>query len=114
MGELVAPSDPRYMVGRGGMLMFEPDRQLEMRATLLDIETGNEVFYLSRARLIKAGHGGMLFGGVDLTFRGIKSHGEAWRQSWWCVPMTKVVLPVQEEAPPAVPSGRAGRAGSGG
>lgn len=107
MGELVAPSDPRYMVGRGGMLMFEPDRHLEMRATLLDIETGNEVFYLSRARLIKAGHGGMLFGGI-------KSKGEAWRQSWWCVPMTKVVLPVQEEAPPAVPSGRAGRAGSGG
>ena len=70
-----------YMRGSSGMLMFEPDRHLEMRATLLDVESGGEVFYVSRARLLKAGHGGMLLGGVDLRFRGAKSKGESFRQS---------------------------------
>ncbi|RZL68467.1 MAG: hypothetical protein EOP77_01230 [Variovorax sp.] len=80
------------------MLVYERDRHLEMRAALHDIETGDELMILSRARVIKAGHGGVLFGGVDLHFRGIKSSGEARRQSWWCIPMTKVVVPATSES----------------
>lgn len=91
LGSLISPNDSMYMRGRAGMLVYERDRHLEMRAALYDIETGDELMILSRARVIKAGHGGVLFGGVDLHFRGIKSSGEARRQSWWCMPLTKVV-----------------------
>lgn len=97
LGSLIRPADPMYMLGRGGMLVYERDRHLEMRATLHHVETGEELMILSRARVIKAGHGGVLFGGVDLHFRGLKSSGEARAQSWWCVPMTKVVVPAPEK-----------------
>ena len=54
----------------------------EMRVWSYDVETGDELMILSRARVIKADHGGVLFGGVELHFRG------------WCVPMAKVVVPL--------------------
>ena len=88
-----------YMRGFSGMLMYERDRHLHMRATLYDIESGEETMFLSRARVIKAGHGGVLFGGVDLHFRSLKSSGEARQQSWWCVPLTRVVVPAPSPAP---------------
>lgn len=92
------PGDTFYMLGRDGMLMFERDRHLDMRASLFHVETGEELMILSRARVVKAGHGGVLFGGVDMHFRGLKSKGEAYQQSWWCVPMTKVILPASQLA----------------
>lgn len=85
------------MVGTPGALLYLPDRHMEMRATLYRIEDDAEIMFLSRARVIKAGHGGILFGGVDRRFRGVKSKGDEYRQSWWCVPMTKVVLPPSQD-----------------
>ena len=38
------------------------------------------IMVLTRARVVKAGHGGALFGGMDLIFRGPKSKGEALRE----------------------------------
>ncbi|MGJ7498679.1 hypothetical protein ACSFA8_26990 [Variovorax sp. RT4R15] len=45
------------------MLLFERDRQLDMRALLFHVETGEEIMSLNRAGVVKAGHGG---GGVLL------------------------------------------------
>ena len=98
LGNVITRDEPRFMVGTPGALLYLADRRMEMRATLYRIEDDAEIMFLSRARVIKAGHGGILFGGVDLRFRGVKSKGDEYRQSWWCVPMTKVVLPPSQEA----------------
>ena len=100
LGNLITPDEPRYMAGTHGVLSYLPDRHLEMRATLYRIEDEAEIMFLSRARVVKAGHGGILFGGVDLVYRGVKSKGEAYRQSWWCVPMTRVTVTAESQADP--------------
>ncbi|MFC5608208.1 hypothetical protein [Variovorax soli] len=59
----------------------------EVHAVLHHVETGEEVARLYAARLVKIAGGGVLLSGDDVVFRGSKSKGDRYRQSWWCVPL---------------------------
>jgi len=86
-GQLLRPGDAFFMSGRAGVLTV--DRGLgtsEVHAVLADVETGDEVLRLYRARLVKIAAGGVLLAGDEVRFRGSKSKGEHFRQSWWCLP----------------------------
>ena len=83
-----------------GMLLFDKDVLGRMRAALYDVETMNEKMWLARPQVLKIGHGGVLIGGDEMHFRGTKSKGEPYRQSWWCVPATKVNIPRDSVAKP--------------
>lgn len=99
---LLKPGQALYMAGRDGMLIYRRRSFDRMRASLHDLHEGDEQFALENARVLKVGHGGILIAGDEMHFAGIKSKGEARPQSWWCVPLTKVVLPKDEPlaAPP--------------
>lgn len=76
------------MHGRAGVLTV--DRGLgtsDIHAVLTDVETGEEKARLYAARLVKVAGGGLLLAGNEMIFRGSKSKGEPYRQTWWCVPL---------------------------
>jgi len=91
-GNLLKPGDLFYMRGRSGVLTV--DRGLgtaDVHAVLNHIETNEEVMRLYEARLVKIAGGGVLLAGSEVIFRGAKSKGESYRQSWWCVPLAASV-----------------------
>lgn len=98
LGSLITPNDQMYMRPWSGMLLFDKDESHRMRAALYDVETGLERMWLAHPRVIKIGHGGVLIGGAEMYFRGTKSKGESFQQSWWCVPATMVNLSHEEPA----------------
>jgi hypothetical protein len=91
LGDLIRPASPFYRAGFDGVLVYDRDRYNEMAAWLYDIETGEERMSIVRAR-IKIRDGGALISGTEMRFRASKSKGDAYRQTWWCVPLTKVMV----------------------
>ena len=81
------------MRSRDGLLVYDKDAYGQMCAQLLDLETNQEVMRLVSARVVKARDGGVLISGDEMHFRASKDKGRACRQTWWCVPLTKVQLP---------------------
>jgi hypothetical protein len=78
--------DTFYRRGWDGLLVYDFVEAHGMHAILYDVESGEEKMRLYSARVVKARDGGLLITGEERKFRGLKSKGEAWRQSWWCVP----------------------------
>jgi hypothetical protein len=92
------PGNPNHMRSRDGLLVYDKDACGEMCAQLFDLETEHQLMRLVRARVVKARDGGVLITGDEMRFRASKDKGTAYRQTWWCVPLTKVTVAAAEPA----------------
>jgi hypothetical protein len=90
------PGNPNYLHSRDGLLVYDKDSYGEMRAQLFDLETEQELMRLVRARVVKARDGGVLITGDEMHFRATKDKGTARRQTWWCIPLSKVTVAAAE------------------
>lgn len=80
------------MRGWEGALVYDLNRRGEMCAQLFDLETSEEKMRIERARVLKARDGGLLISGEEMHYRASKDRGTAYRQTWWCMPLTKVMM----------------------
>jgi hypothetical protein len=92
------PGNPNHMHSRDGLLVYDKDAYGQMCAQFFDLESNQELMRLVSARDIKVRDGGVLITGDELHYRASKDKGRAYRQAWWCVPLTKVTVNAAEPA----------------
>ena len=104
LGARIRPTNPLYLRGVEGFLVYDKDQHGQMCAQLFEVENNHELMRLQRAHVVKARDGGLLIAGDEMHFRASKDKGTTHRQTWWCVPLTKVQLSTPDPSAPAEPA----------